>query len=183
MPTVPLHSELERPWSARALANSQFRNEKSDLTTPRYLQCIGKSPDQVSFSGSCADWVCKIATKSAALNAVQKLGSSPLVLDFNSPQLTESSIQMAETFLVRCLKPTTDLETFDDLHLAAFNSNALKLDFERTACTLTNARKHIYRAYYQVQLSVQAPFRDAPLTMDAEAYGFERREIYWYLRL
>ena len=83
---------------------------------------------------------------------------------------------MAETFLVRCLKPTTDLETFYDLRLAAFNSNTLKLDFERTACTSTNARKHIYRAYYQVQLWVQAPFRDASLTMDAEAYGFERRE-------
>ena len=42
--------------------------------------------------------------------------------------------------------------------------------------TSTNARKHIHRAYYQVQLWVQAPFRDATLTMDAEAYGFERRE-------
>ena len=77
----------------------------------------------------------KIAIKSAALNTVQKLGNSSLVLDFNSPQLTESSIQMAETFLVKCLKPATDLQTFDDLRLAAFNSNALKLDFERTACT------------------------------------------------
>ena len=122
------------------------------------------------------DTTSKIATKSAALNTVQKLGNSSLVLDFNSPQLTESSIQMAETFLVKCLKPATDLQTFDDLRLAAFNRNALKLDFERTACTSTNARKHIHRAYYQVQLWVQAPFRDASLTMDAEAYGFKRRE-------
>ena len=122
------------------------------------------------------DTTSKIATKSAALNAVQKPGSFSLVLDLNSPELTESSIQMAETFLVKCLKPTTDLETFDDLRLATFNSNALKLDFARTACTSTNARKHIHRAYYQVQLWVQAPFRDATLTMDAEAYGFERRE-------
>ena len=121
------------------------------------------------------DTTSKIATKSAALNAVQKLGSS-MVLDFNSPQLTEGSIQMAEIFLVRCVKPTTDLETFDDLCLAAFNSNALKLDFERTACTSTNARKYICRAYYQVQLWVQAPFRDAFLTMDAEAYSFKRKE-------
>ena len=77
----------------------------------------------------------KIATKSAALNTVQKLGNSSLVQDFNFPQLTESSIQMAEIFLVKCLKPATDLQTFDDLRLTAFNSNALKLDFERTACT------------------------------------------------
>jgi len=121
------------------------------------------------------DTTSKIATKSAALNVVQKPESSSLVLDFNSPQLTESSIQMAETFLIKCLKPTTDLETFDDLRLAVFNRNALKLDFERTACISTNARKHIHRAYYQVQLWVQTPLRDATLTMDAEAYGFERK--------
>ena len=65
----------------------------------------------------------KIAIISAALSTVKKLGNSSLVLDFNSPQLTESSIQMTETFLVKCLKPATDLQTFDDLRLAAFNSN------------------------------------------------------------
>ena len=72
---------------------------------------------------------------------------------------------MVETFFIECLKPTTDLETFDDLHLAAFT----------TACTSTNARKHIHRAYYQLQLSVQTPL-DSTLTMNAEAYGFERRD-------
>ena len=34
------------------------------------------------------DTTSKIATKYAALNTVQKLGNSSLVLDFNSPQLT-----------------------------------------------------------------------------------------------
>ena len=67
----------------------------------------------------------------------------------------------------------TDLETFDDLRLIAIPSS---WTFERTTFTSTNARKHIYRTYYQVQLWVQAPFRDASLTMDAEAYGFEKRE-------
>ena len=66
--------------------------------------------------------------------------------------------------------------TYVSLHPIAIN--ALKLDFERTVCTSTNARKHIYRAYYQVQLWIQAPFRDASLAMDAEAYGFVT-----YLRL
>ena len=55
VPTVPLYSDLERPWSPRALANSQFRNEKSDLTTPQHLQCIEKWLDQVSSSSSCTD--------------------------------------------------------------------------------------------------------------------------------
>ena len=46
-------------------------------------------------------------------------------------------IQMAETFLVKCLKPTIDLEIFDVLRLAAFNGNALKMDFKRTPLHLT----------------------------------------------
>ena len=82
---------------------------------------------------------------------------------------------MVETFLVKCLKPSTDLEIFDDLRLTAFNTNALKMNFERTTCTTTNARKHIQRAYYQQQLWVQTPFRDATLIMNAESYGFIRR--------
>lgn len=84
-------------------------------------------------------------------------------------------MQMVETFLVKGLKPHTDLQTFDDLHLAVFDSNALKMDFKRTPCTSTNARKHIHRDYYQLQLCVQAPFRDATLTMNAKFYSFERR--------
>ncbi len=83
---------------------------------------------------------------------------------------------MAETFLAKCLKPSMDLETFDDLRLLAFNSNALKIDFEKTACTSANARKHIHRAYFQLQLWIQAPFRNATTIMDAESYGFVKRD-------
>lgn len=83
---------------------------------------------------SC-DTTSKIGTKPAALNALQKPGNFSLVLDVNSPQLTESLIQMAERFLVKCLKPATDLETFDDLRLAAFSSNALKMDLLK-ACLI-----------------------------------------------
>ena len=53
---------------------------------------------------------------------------------------------MVENYLVRCLKPTKDLEIFDDLRLAAFNSNSLKMDFEKIPCTSANARKDIQRA-------------------------------------
>jgi len=105
------------------------------------------------------DTTSKISTKLAVLKATRN--NLSLIHNFDSSELTESMIQMAETFLVRCLKPTTDLETFDDLRLAAFNSNALKMDFERTPCTSANARKHIQRAYYQQQLWIQAPFRNA----------------------
>ena len=68
------------------------------------------------------DTTSKVSTKLAALKAIRNPGSSSLILDFDNPQLTESAVLMAETFLVKCLKPSTDLETFDDLRLAAFNS-------------------------------------------------------------
>ena len=121
------------------------------------------------------DTTSKISTKLAALNTVRKPDNSSLILNFNCPQLTESAIQMAERFLVKCLKPSTDMETFDDLRIAAFDSNVLKMDFERTACTSTNAGKHIQRAYYQQQLWVQAPFTDATSILNADAYGFIRK--------
>ena len=49
---------------------------------------------------------------------------------------------MAETLLVKCLKSTIDLETFDVLRLTVFNGNALKMDFERIHFTSVNTRKH-----------------------------------------
>ena len=79
----------------------------------------------------------KISTKHAAMKAIHN--NLTLIQNFNNLDLTESIIQMAETFLVRCLKPTTDLETFDNLCLVAFNSNSLKMDFETILCTSANA--------------------------------------------
>lgn len=120
------------------------------------------------------DTTSKVSTKLAALNAVRKLGNSVLILNFDSLPLTESAIQMAETFLVKCLKPSTDMQTFDELRVAAFDSSALKMDFEKTPCTSANARKHILRCFYQLQLWVNAPFRDATLTLNSDGYGFVR---------
>ena len=51
-------------------------------------------------------------------------------------------MQMADPFLVKCLKPTINLETFDVLHLAVFIGNAFKIDFKRTPFTSVNTRKH-----------------------------------------
>ena len=121
------------------------------------------------------DTTSKIGTKLAALNTIRKPGNCSMIRNFSSPRLTESSIEMAETFLVKCLKPSTDLNTFDDMCLACCNSNALEMNFERTTFTSANAKKHICRLYYQQQLWIEAPFRDATLTMNPESYGFERR--------
>ena len=72
-------------------------------------------------------------------------------------------------------------ETFDDLHLAAFNSTSLKMDFEKIPCTLANTRNHIQRAYYQQQLWIEAPLKDG-LEMKSELYGFTKK-ISWFLVL
>ena len=109
------------------------------------------------------DTTSKIETKLAALNAVRKPGNYFLILNFDCPQSNESAIQMAETFLVNCLKPSTDLQTFDALCLAAFDSSALNMEFEKTPCTSTNARNHILRGFYQLQLWVQGPHLEMPL--------------------
>ena len=137
---------------------------KSDL-----LKCL---PALHALTG--CDTTSKISTKLSAVNNVLKPDDASLILNFDCQPLTETAMEMAELFLVKCLKPSTDLETFDQLRLAAFDSNALKLDFEKTACTSANARKHIQRSYYQMQLWIQAPFRDASMHMNAESYGFER---------
>ena len=60
---------------------------------------------------------------------------------------------------------------FDDLHLVAFNSNSLEMDFEKIPCMSANARKHIQRAYYQQQPWIQAPLKDG-LEMKAESYDY-----------
>ena len=62
-----------------------------------------------------------------------------MLQNVNNLELTESMMQMAENVLVRCLKPTTDLETFDNLRLAAYNSDSLKMDFETIPCMSANA--------------------------------------------
>jgi len=94
----------------------------------------------------------KVSTKLAALTAIQKPKNSLLIVNFDYPQLTENAVQMGETFLVRYLKPSTDHETFDDLPLVAFNTNALNFNFEKKPCTSTNTIKHIQRTYHQQQL-------------------------------
>ena len=169
VPIIPHNSQLEKSWPPRALAYPQLRSEKINITTSWYLQSAGRRGHTVAviqpakFQLNLQLWT---------LSANQ---TTLLILNFNCPQLTESAIQMAETFLVKCLKPSTDMKTFDDLRIAPFDSNVLKMDFERTACTSTNARKHIQRAYYQQQLWVQAPCTDAISILNADAYGFVRK--------
>ena len=81
-----------------------------------------------------------------------------LSIPYTVPQLTDNKIKLAETF--------------DELSIDTFDNNALKLDFEKTACTSTNIRLHIKRSYYQMQLWIQAPFRDASTLLNGEDYGF-----------
>jgi hypothetical protein len=48
-----------------------------------------------------------------------------LIINFDCPPpITDSTIELAEWFFIKCLKPSTELETFGELHLAAFDSNS-----------------------------------------------------------
>ena len=46
------------------------------------------------------------------------------------------------------------------------------MNFEKIPCTSSKTRKHIERAYYQQQLWIQGPLKDASLEMNAESYGY-----------
>ena len=77
-------------------------------------------------------------------NTLSVIGSSTTSTVQNE-QKHDANVE--ETFLVKCLKPTIHLETFDILRLAAFNGIALKMDFERTPFTSVNTRKHKERIF------------------------------------
>ena len=59
-----------------------------------------------------------------------------MILNYERSPQTEDSILMAEAFLVQYLKPSKDKGTFDYLRFAAFSSNVLKLNFEKTPSVL-----------------------------------------------
>ena len=167
------HLGLDELWLIR---NSGLK--RSILSLKKICLSLGEElikclPALHALTG--CDTTSKIATKLAALNAIRIPESIPLLANFDRPQLTDNEIKLAENFLVKCLKPSTYLETFDELRIDTFDNNALKLDFEKTACTSTNIKMHIKRSYYQMQLWIQAPFRDASTLLDAEDYGFERK--------
>ena len=134
----------------------------------KLVQCL---PALHALTG--CDSTSKISTKLSALNTIRIPENTALILNFGCPQLTELATQMAELFLVKCLKSSADLETFNALRVGSFDKNSLKFDSEKTACTSSNARKHIRRSYYQVQLWIQAPHRDASQFLNAELYGWE----------
>ena len=82
-------------------------------------------------------------------------------------------MQMAETLLVKCLKSTIDLETFDVLHLAAFNGNAPEMDSERTSFTSVNT-KHT-KSIFSITVVGTSPVQKSPLEMNTESFGFVRK--------
>lgn len=83
-----------------------------------------------------SDTTSKITTKFATVNAVRKpvnVFSHPEFQLFTSNRKmnTDGSDILGEVF-----EPPTDVETFDDLLFAAFDSNAFRIDFERTPLQL-----------------------------------------------
>jgi len=116
------------------------------------------------------------------VKVIFKQEQSSLIQNLYHLLLTDDAVQIAELFLIQCLKPSTELDTFNDLRVDAFNRNALKLDFEEknnkkkqaNPRTSVNVYKHIQRAYYHHLLWVQVPFEAISLSLNAESYGFIR---------
>ena len=99
----------------------------------------------------------KISTKLAALKAIHK--NLTLIHNFNRSALAESMMQMAETFLVKCFKPTTNLETFGLLSLMALPSKWTSRGPHSPGsmqCTLSTTGVDT------------SPFRDATLKMNTD---------------
>ena len=59
------------------------------------------------------------------------LASCHYITSSQSTECRETPHKLVPSAVVRCLKPTKDLERFYDLHLAAFIGNSLKMDFEK----------------------------------------------------
>jgi len=73
---------------------------------------------KVSSSSSCIDWL-----RYHQLDIYQSCC-------FDGDLQARTVVQMTVSFLVQCLKPSIELETFTDLRVDAFNRNALVWDFE-----------------------------------------------------
>ena len=121
---------LQQLWLIRNSCSLAVKRSIRSALGDELTRCL---PALHALTG--CDTTSKISTKLAALNTLRKPEILSLIQNFDCPQITESTIQMAETFLVKCIKPSPDLLTFEDLRLAVFDSNVLKMDFERTPCT------------------------------------------------
>ena len=84
-----------------------------------------------------------------------------------SMECRETPCKPVPSAVVRCLKPTKDL----DLRLAAFNNNSIKMDFEKIPCKSANARKHMGHIINNSYGYKPMPLKDG-LEMNAELYGF-----------
>ena len=73
-----------------------------------------------------------------------------------STECRETPYKLVPSAVVRCLKPTKDLESFDDLRLAAFNSNSLKMDLRKFP-----AQQPMQESIFKLQqLWILAPLED-----------------------
>ena len=76
-----------------------------------------------------------LPVKLAAVKAIRIPENASMVLHFNSSPLTEGTLQLAETFLAKCLKPST---TFDDLRLVAALSKWISLALQLMQGNISN---------------------------------------------
>ena len=88
-----------------------------------------------------------------------------MILNIDGPYLTDDATQMAESFLVKCLKASSYLETCDELRVAAFVNKALKIDLKKNGIH--------FNKYQETH-----PMRLLPSTVmdpiNAKSYGYNR---------
>ena len=80
---------------------------------------------------------------------------------------------MAELFLVKCLKASAELETFNEFRVASFDKNSQKFDFEKTACSHLMQESIFEEAITKFNYGFKASHRDASQFLNAELYSWE----------
>ena len=80
-------------------------------------------------------------------------------------------MQTAENFLVRCLKPTKDLETLITCVLLLLIAIPSKWTL-RQFPSRQSMHERIFKGILSTTAMDTSPFKDASLEMNAESYGF-----------
>ena len=79
--------------------------------------------------------------------------SSPEEIDFDS----------VESFLVKTIKKSAKVKTFDELRLQEINTYNKKLDLTKVPCSSSSLREHILRAYLDSQMGLTATLAHRPI--------------------
>ena len=94
------------------------------------------------------------------------------ITDFGKEPLDGDIIMQAEHFLVNVIsKKNESCNTFSELRVKLYHQSRDKI-FIDLPCSSNEAHQNIRRAYMQVRLWIEAPFRNALEIMDPQDFGY-----------